>query len=67
MFHAADASVYGEVLPQGITTYLQQQTVQPEDVFYDLGCGTGKVLLSQPLANNIQFRLLLVVLPRMAL
>jgi len=52
LFHSHDASVYGEVLPQGIATYIEAIDVEPGDVFYDLGCGTAKVVIQAALSSK---------------
>lgn len=46
--------VYGEVLPAGVTTLLDSLAVpvSKNDVFYDLGSGTGKIPLQVFLSTN---------------
>jgi len=57
MFSGHDASVYGEVLPEGIETWLdhinkfQGDKLTKDDVLYDLGCGTGKVVVQMSLTT----------------
>jgi len=50
-----EASVYGEVLPEGVQAVLDEiNTAMPltaEDVFYDLGSGTGKVAIHAALVT----------------
>jgi len=54
LFHSHDASVYGEVLPHGIATYLEAIPIQAGDIFYDLGCGTGKVVVQAALSSKFR-------------
>jgi len=57
LFAGSDASVYGEVLPEGIQCWndhinsFKNQKLQNDDVLYDLGCGTGKVVLQMCLTT----------------
>lgn len=57
LFSGHDASVYGEVLPEGIESWIDQistyqgQGLQKADVLYDLGCGTGKVVVQLALVT----------------
>lgn len=48
-----EASVYGEVLPEGVQAVLdeisKEMPFSEEDVFYDLGSGTGKVAIQASL------------------
>jgi len=50
-----EASVYGEVLPEGIQTLLDvlddEMPITESDVFVDLGSGTGKIVLQAALST----------------
>lgn len=50
-----EASVYGEVLPEGVQAVLDEieaeMPLSHEDVFYDLGSGTGKVAIQAALVT----------------
>ena len=50
-----EASVYGEVLPEGIQTLLdyinEDMPLSKDDVFVDLGSGTGKIVLQVALST----------------
>ena len=37
-------TTYGEILPSSVTTIINLLKVKPNDVFYDLGSGSGKVV-----------------------
>ena len=39
------AGVYGEILPKGIRKLYSKLDIQVNDIVYDLGSGTGKVVL----------------------
>ncbi|KAF0688331.1 Aste57867_20043 [Aphanomyces stellatus] len=44
---------YGEVLPEAISSVVMPLLqLTPTDVFYDLGCGTGKIILQVALETN---------------
>lgn len=53
-----EASVYGEVLPEGIQTLLDyidnDMPLSPADVFVDLGSGTGKIVIQVALSTNFK-------------
>ena len=53
-----EASVYGEVLPEGIQNLLDyiddDMPLSKEDVFVDLGSGTGKIVLQVALATDFK-------------
>jgi precorrin-6B methylase 2 len=36
-------TTYGEILPSSVTTIINLLNIKPNDVFYDLGSGSGKV------------------------
>lgn len=46
-----EASTYGEILPQGAFDMLWRVGAKPGDRFYDLGSGTGKVVMLAYLAG----------------
>jgi SAM-dependent methyltransferase len=37
-------STYGEITPNGVSKIIENLFISKNDVFYDLGCGTGKVV-----------------------
>lgn len=37
-------STYGEIMPNGVSKIIENLFISKNDVFYDLGCGTGKVV-----------------------
>lgn len=47
------AATYGEVLPEGAATLLRWLPVDARDVFYDLGSGTGKLVIHAALATPV--------------
>lgn len=46
--------VYGEIEFLSFLTLLKKINPQPHDIFYDLGCGSGKAVLTTALCFNIQ-------------
>jgi len=51
--NALSASVYGEMLGEGIELVLAQLQLGPKDVFYDLGSGVGKFSLQVALRSQV--------------
>ncbi len=52
--HASDpAFTYGEVTPSSVSRMLGQVQVQPGEVFYDLGSGTGKAVLFAAILGGV--------------
>merc|ERR1711871_438345 len=47
------ASVYGEMLAEGIEMVLAQLQLGPTDVFYDLGSGVGKFSMQIALRSRV--------------
>jgi len=47
------ASVYGEMLAEGIEQLLRELQLVPKDVFYDLGSGVGKLSLTVALRSKV--------------
>eukprot|EP00928_Gymnodinium_smaydae_P065134 TRINITY_DN48316_c0_g1_i1.p2 TRINITY_DN48316_c0_g1~~TRINITY_DN48316_c0_g1_i1.p2 ORF type:complete len:267 (+),score=71.88 TRINITY_DN48316_c0_g1_i1:150-950(+) len=47
------SSTYGELEPQAIPRLLRALALTPDDVFFDLGCGTGKVLVGAALGSPV--------------
>ncbi|KDO23325.1 hypothetical protein SPRG_11639 [Saprolegnia parasitica CBS 223.65] len=46
---------YGEVLPDAFTdTIMPFLALEPSDVFYDLGCGTGKIVVQVALETGLR-------------
>ncbi|KDO16268.1 hypothetical protein SPRG_18199, partial [Saprolegnia parasitica CBS 223.65] len=46
---------YGEVLPDAFTdTIMPFLALEPSDVFYDLGCGTGKIIVQVALETGLR-------------
>ncbi len=43
---------YGEVTPEAVETMLSQVTAKDGEVFYDLGCGTGKAVIFAAFLHN---------------
>ena len=39
-----NAATYGELTIEGTHTLIQELSFNQEDIFWDLGCGTGKVI-----------------------
>jgi SAM-dependent methyltransferase len=46
--------VYGEVLPESFCEILEKAQVSTQDIFYDLGSGTGKAVILAKLIFNVQ-------------
>ena len=38
-------STYGEILPNAVSKLINNLTIKEDDVFVDLGCGNGKVVV----------------------
>src|SRR5688572_20494391 len=50
-----DASfTYGEVTPEGVAAILDVVDPKSHEIFYDLGCGTGKAVFAASLLRNWQ-------------
>jgi hypothetical protein len=49
-----DNTVYGEITYQGMQILANKLKLTPRDVFYDLGCGMGKLVLYMYLAKPIK-------------
>lgn len=47
------ASVYGEMLAEGVEQLLRELQLTPKDVFYDLGSGVGKFSLTVALRSKV--------------
>lgn len=47
------SDVYGELLPAATLTLLDAMKLGPEDVFVDLGCGTGKINVLAALNSDV--------------
>jgi SAM-dependent methyltransferase len=51
---ARSSSVYGELMPTATLRLLEALELQPEDVFFDLGAGVGKVVLMAALSTPVR-------------
>jgi len=52
--HREVNTTYGEILPTSVSNMIKEMNVNANDVFYDLGCGTGKVVIQYFLQTNIK-------------
>lgn len=51
---AGGSHIYGELEPPGALKLVRALGLTADDVFFDLGCGVGKVLLSVALASDVR-------------
>lgn len=51
---AKSNDAYGELTFQGVRTLMQETEMTKDDVFYDLGCGVGKVVLQIACESPVQ-------------
>lgn len=47
------SDVYGELLPHATVQLLEDMKLDDKDVFVDLGCGTGKILILAALCSDV--------------
>jgi 16S rRNA A1518/A1519 N6-dimethyltransferase RsmA/KsgA/DIM1 with predicted DNA glycosylase/AP lyase activity len=62
--HKNVVTIYGELLPQSVTQILDRLNVKKNDVFYDLGSGTGRICLQVYLEKDIKCTGIEYVKPR---
>lgn len=52
--HKNVVTIYGELLPESVTEILDKLNIKKNDVFYDLGSGTGRICLQVYLEKDIR-------------
>jgi len=60
---ANEMYTYGELMREGVLEIIQHTAMGPSDVFYDLGCGVGKVVVQVGIESSVERTIGLEVIP----